>query len=76
MSIRARHYIVTQYWLEYFCTQHCTLCGNSGRIDTTGTKTAAGVAVGRVNFCICPNGQTMRQQATRLAKKGGARGEI
>lgn len=50
--IRPKHYIVTQYWLEYYCADHCTLCGNKGIIDTTGTKTPMGEEVGRKNFCI------------------------
>ncbi len=59
-KIRPRHYIVTKYWLDYYCTEHCTLCGNRGIIDTRGTSTPAGLVVGRINYCICPNGQIMR----------------
>jgi len=51
---------VTKYWRHYYMEDHCTLCGNHGLIDTRGTKTMAGVAVGRVNYCICPNGQALR----------------
>jgi hypothetical protein len=52
---------VTSYWLDHYVNGHyCSLCGNSGQIDTRGTRTAAGVEVGRVNFCICPNGQALR----------------
>lgn len=57
---------VTRYWLAFYCEDHCTLCGNTGTIDTTGTITPAGVLVGRVNYCICPNGQTMRQANIRI----------
>ena len=60
-KIRPKHHIVTRYWLDYYVDQHCTLCGNSGRIDTRGVMTAAGIEVGRLNLCICPNGQAMRQ---------------
>jgi hypothetical protein len=60
-AMRARHYIVTNYWYEFFADQHCTLCGNSGVIDTRGVRTAAGVDVGRRNWCICPNGQVLRK---------------
>jgi len=58
--IRAKHYIVTEYWKTYYADSHCTLCGNSGRIDTRGIMTPAGKIVGRVNYCICPNGQAIR----------------
>jgi len=58
--IRPKHYIVTDYWLAYYATDHCTLCGNSGVIDTTNARTGTGLHVGRKNWCICPNGQAMR----------------
>jgi hypothetical protein len=32
-------------------------------VDTTGVKSSAGTLVGRRNFCICPNGQNMREHA-------------
>lgn len=60
MNTKAKNNTVINYWYKFFATQHCTLCGNSGVIDTTGTCTAGGVHVGRKNFCICPNGQQKR----------------
>jgi hypothetical protein len=62
---------VTEYWaLNYVSpTTHCTLCGNWGTIDTTGTRTPAGLLVGRKNFCICPNGQAMRKGSERYNAK-------
>lgn len=52
---------VTAYWLEHYATGHCTLCGNTGVVDTSTTAVdAGGASVGRKNFCICPNGQAMR----------------
>lgn len=51
---------ITNYWLEHYCTTCCSLCGNRGWIDTRGTRTSAGVEVGRINYCICPNGQALR----------------
>ena len=59
----ARNGAVTKYWLRFYATGHCTLCGNSGVIDTRGVKTPAGLAVGRLNWCICPNGQTLRRSS-------------
>ena len=56
---------VTNYWLNYYHSGCCTLCGNRGWLNTTGTKTLAGVLVGRVNYCICPNGQSLRSTGTR-----------
>ncbi len=57
---------VTEYWLEHYCDKYCTLCGNSGVLDTRGVKTAAGVVVGRLDYCICPNGQALREQRAAL----------
>jgi hypothetical protein len=56
--------IVAAYWLRYYCTAHCTLCGNSGIVDSRGVCTPAGLAVGRLNWCMCPNGHALRD-ATR-----------
>jgi hypothetical protein len=62
-KIRPKHYVLREYWQEYYCESHChcTLCGNSGTINTTGTLTPLGVEVGRLNWCICPNGQILRK---------------
>ena len=52
---------ITEYWVEHYCGTVCTLCGNSGIIDTTNTAVSAiGVRSGRRNWCICPNGQCLR----------------
>lgn len=63
-KVRAKHYVVRDYWLAYYLEKGiCSLCGNSGRVNTVGVKSAAGVHVGKINFCICPNGQIMRKQS-------------
>ena len=55
---------VTEYWFEHYVNIKvglCSLCGNRGTIDTRATAiSAAGVKSGRVNYCICPNGQALR----------------
>ena len=53
---------ITNYWLDNYAADHCTLCGNRGIIDTRGVTTPAGLEVGRLNYCICPNGQVLRKQ--------------
>ncbi len=55
-----------KYWLKHYATDHCTLCGNSGVIDSRGVRTAAGHVVGRLNWCICPNGIAIRDQVDGL----------
>jgi hypothetical protein len=67
--IRPKHYVVTNYWLQYYANEHCTLCGNSGVIDTTGVTTGVGLLVGRKNFCICPNGQALRSVQIKRSLK-------
>ena len=59
-NIRPKHYIVTKYWLTYYSSGNCTLCGNSGVIDTTNVR------FGRRNYCICPNGQELRVAGAKL----------
>lgn len=58
---------VKEYWLDHYTTEHplCSLCANTGVIDTRSTAvSAAGVRSGRLNWCICPNGQAMRSSGT------------
>lgn len=54
---------ITDYWLKYYLdkeTGFCSLCGQSGIIHTEGIRSPAGIKVGRENYCICPNGQSLR----------------
>jgi len=66
---------VTRYWLEFYGDIHtgtglCTLCGNTGKIDTrTTAKSPNGINVGRINFCICPNGQWFRKDYMKKEAK-------
>jgi hypothetical protein len=64
---------VEQYWLEHY-TLHglCSLCGNSGRIKVTYRIRRYDEKVERSDFCICPNGQTLRwmDQQQREANNG------
>jgi hypothetical protein len=53
---------ITRYWLANYSKEHCTLCGNWGVIDTREVMTPAGFRCGRLNWCICPNGQAIRKQ--------------
>lgn len=55
--------IVVAYWERFYQGKACTLCGDSGWLDTTGVCTPAGVAVGRRQFCLCPNGIMLRKLA-------------
>lgn len=60
--MKAKNTIVTNYWVEFYSDHLCTLCGNRGIIDTRTTAISrAGVNTGRLNWCICPNGQSMRK---------------
>jgi len=54
--------IADNVWSEFVHPDgHCSLCGNSGVIDTRGhVETAAGWKVGARCFCICPNGRAWK----------------
>jgi hypothetical protein len=62
-----REDVVRDLWIDEFVNPVagvCSLCGNSGAIDTRGRAiSAAGIDAGRVNFCICPNGRGKREYA-------------
>lgn len=49
------HQSTIDYWAEYYLIEGkgCVLCGNIGILQTTLKKQA---------FCICPNGQYLREQ--------------
>ena len=66
---------ITDYWFKFYNNYNtelgkwglCSLCGNTGKIDTTGRAISpTGIDAGRVNFCICPNGQALRKADTKL----------
>ena len=61
MSDKSVEDIVSDYAMTHYVDDHCTLCGNSGVIDTTEVRTHTGLKVGRKNFCICPNGMSVRK---------------
>jgi|GEM_PF-2513620 len=67
MMARAINLAVTEYWVAFYIEDHCTVCGNIGVLDTRGVRTTAGILVGRVNYCFCPNGQSIR--ARKVFKK-------
>ena len=64
---------LTRYvFKHYLGTKNlCSLCGNHGIIDTRGMQSPAGVECGRLNWCICPNGQALRKQTGLAAPKKG-----
>lgn len=54
---------VARYWIDHYTNNGtCSLCGNSGRIDTRGVRSPIGILVGKLNPCICPNGQAIRKE--------------
>lgn len=43
---------LTEYWLRFYVERGlCTLCNNTGRLTRSD---------GERDYCICPNGRTMR----------------
>lgn len=65
-NTRGKPTTINEYWMKHYCTEHCTLCGNWGVIDSQGELTPSGHPVGRLNYCICPNGQAMRRDKVDL----------
>lgn len=50
-----------ELWLEYVVKGKCSICANSSIIDSRGRKTPAGVEVGTLSWCICPNGRHLKE---------------
>jgi hypothetical protein len=73
---------ITDYWDKYYVTTEdagdgpyhmCSLCANQGTIDTRQSAISPrGNKLGRINFCICPNGQALRKQSTKNIRGGGS----
>ncbi len=65
--------VVTEYWLKHYVSSNmlCTLCGNTGIIDTRETAISpVGTQSGRLNWCICRNGQANRILRKREPDEG------
>lgn len=61
---------VVAFWRAHYCESACTICGNRGWFDTTGTLSSTGAPVGRVHYCICPNGQRLRESRFPITPDG------
>lgn len=60
---------IADFWADNLVRDnHCSLCGNYGVLDTRGVRTAMGVEVGRLNYCICPNGMALREAGADLSQ--------
>ena len=70
--VRIQEKVIDDYFWKYYENNDvpfglCSLCGNSGVIDTRGTAVSgAGVDAGRLNYCICMNGRAMREENAPL----------
>jgi len=53
-------------WYEFVNGGLCSLCGNWGYLDTRGIKSPAGIICGKLNYCICPNGRSMKEKQWNL----------
>lgn len=57
---------VRQFWFAHYVNHNmCSLCGNHGVIDSRGFKDRSGTEIGRLNWCICPNGMALRRSTKR-----------
>jgi hypothetical protein len=64
---RLKDKVIQDYFYEHYDNTDvtpyglCSLCGNMGVIDTRGRAiSGAGIDAGRLNYCICPNGDAGR----------------
>ena len=58
-----------ELWLEFVNKNLCSLCGNSGIIDTTDVVSPGGIECGRKNYCICPNGRIIKSLSDTNTKQ-------
>lgn len=60
--------VLTKVWKDEFVKgKYCSLCGNTGIIDTRGRKICyTNVEFGRVSFCICPMGRATKRNRVTL----------
>ena len=73
MSMKAKSREVSAYWAEFYSDGgYCTLCGNTGIVNTINTAlTPKGEkGFGRRQFCFCPNGQHFRDDKIKEARIG------
>jgi hypothetical protein len=60
---------VSNYWMKHYVgsSSLCTLCGNTGHVDTTATAIPpnGGDSVGLRQPCFCPNGQAIRENKAK-----------
>lgn len=62
---------VVDYWINHYIGDGgCVLCGSHGVIDTRMTAKSArrGVLIGRLDYCLCPNGQTLRKDEPNFSQ--------
>jgi hypothetical protein len=60
---------LTEVWLRELHDGLCSLCGNSGLVDTRSTAISpTGQRVGRVHACVCPNGRSLLRDPQRHAR--------
>ena len=61
--VSAKNAKVAEYWRTFYVAPSglCAICGNSGVVDTSRTKSPVGEPVRLATiFCFCPNGQMLR----------------
>lgn len=62
--------VLTKIWkAEFVKGKYCSLCGNSGIIDSRGRKVfSTNVEVGRTSFCICPIGRATKRDRVSISE--------
>jgi hypothetical protein len=64
---------LTRFWLKHYVNKEyhlCSLCGNTGTIETQ-PKSPTGLQMStQKNYCICPNGQAYRKARSEAGDTG------
>lgn len=62
------------FWYRFYLHNGlCSLCGNTGIVDTSDVTSPVNTPCGRKNLCICPNGIALREQGVTTEEINGTR---
>ena len=56
------------YFFDHFINEDtlCCLCGNTGIVETQPSNPSGSKRYKHKGYCICPNGQVLRQQQENI----------
>lgn len=63
MMKKSEKTFLKNYWIEHYIDKEtglCSLCGNTGIVNTQPKSPLGRLLKEQTNFCVCPNGVEMR----------------